>query len=99
MAAAVADRFLKDIQQKRSLDPKSVVQLVKDVSRLASNKEEALEALRLIAKGADGVSGTRDDIIPPATLKTVLMLMESGVLEELVVELRGGCGWCSCFQG
>lgn len=93
--ALIAERILAQVQNKR-IDPKNVIQFVKDVSKVASNKREAVEALKIIAKGVDGVSNTADDIIPPTTLKTIVMLMETGVLEDLVGELRT---WrCPCFS-
>lgn len=37
-----------------------------------------------LAKGADGIAGTADDLIPASTLHTLRNLMHSGVLKDLV---------------
>jgi hypothetical protein len=49
-----------------------------------TKKEYVIVALTELAKGKDGIAGTDDDIIPPNTLASLKLVIESNILEQTI---------------
>ena len=91
------DRLVVAIQS-RVVDPGNAIQLLKQIVKIVKGDRDAVvEIVTLLARGADGISGTADDVIPPATLAALQALLDSDLVGDLAVELgRSIPAWPCC---
>lgn len=71
--------------------PTSAVELIRTV-QLYVKGDDIMSVIENIAAGADGISGTDDDIIPRDILETLRVLLKHRVVHELVNESVKQCG-------
>lgn len=71
-----------------TVDPLSAIDIIRAAAKVCASWDQVEDAVTELAKGADGIQGTADDLIPPATLKVLLTMLRSGVVRDLV-------GWVS----
>jgi hypothetical protein len=70
------------------IDPTNAIAIVKHVADVAhGDREAAIDMLTVIANGADGISGTADDVFPPQTLAQLRTLLESQLVGQLTTAL------------
>lgn len=62
----------------------SAFDILRTAASVGASWEIAEEVLVEIAKGADGVSGTADDLIPAQTLEVIRFLLNNGVVRDIV---------------
>lgn len=87
-----------------SLDPLSAIGIVRAIASIGASWDIVEDVAREIAKGADGIAGTADDLIPPSTLSMLSALLHSGVVSDLVKwatevgvpAVFGGKPWWRC---
>jgi hypothetical protein len=72
------------------LDAPSAVDLIVAVTKATGSKAEAIEALRKLASGRDGVAGTADDLIPENVVAVLAFLIDNGVAADIVGLVTGG---------
>lgn len=92
------------------LDPGGAVAIIRAAAgllggdRAAASWDLVEDVIAELAKGADGVSGTQDDLIPPPTAAMLSALLHGGVVRDMVAWATGGggggrrllpwsCGW------
>lgn len=75
-----------------NLDPGSCIGIVRAAAALGADWSIVEDVVCEIAKGADGVAGTSDDLIPQSTLTMLSALLGSGVVRDVVA-------WASEFTG
>ncbi len=74
-----------------SVDPLSAIAILRSAAAVGASWDVVEDVVREIAKGADGIAGTSDDLIPASTLSMLSALLHSGVVKDIVawaVELR-----------
>ncbi len=71
------------------VDVDSAIGVFRAATSLAASWDVAARALELLAAGADGVSGTDDDVIPEKTMRVISFLLRQGVVRDLVAWLGG----------
>ena len=87
-----------------SLSPTSAVAIINTAASLGASWDIVEDVIAEIAKGADGISGTEDDIIPASTVSTLKTLLHGGVVRDMaswVVDLQRPTGgakpwWLCC---
>ncbi len=84
-----------------SLSPTSAVAIINTAARLGASWDIVEDVIAEIAKGADGIAGTADDIIPASTMKMLTTLLHGGVVRDMarwVVDLQPHTGsrWLCC---
>jgi hypothetical protein len=100
MNAAVLSALTQSIVKgltERTLEPKPVAILQQGMSFLSQSKELSgqekkqllVTAIKMIARGPDGIPGTADDVIPHFVTVGLTALIESEMLED-VIELAHG---------
>lgn len=67
-----------------SVDPLSAIAIVRSIASVGASWDIVEDVVGEIAKGADGIAGTPDDLIPPGTLSMLTALLHSGVVRDLV---------------
>ena len=75
--------------------PFSAVAIIRAAARAGASWDAVEDVVATIAKGADGIGGTADDLIPMSTLAMLTSLLHNGVVRDLVtwvLELTGGGG-------
>lgn len=95
--------LVKGLRSKR-IDALSAVAILKEAARLARNEPNphraVEEALRRLAAGNDGISGTEDDLLPPSTVDQLVKLVDTGLVAQFVDAFMPtvvkACDWC-CF--
>lgn len=75
-----------------TLDPGSAVGIIKAVATVGASWDVVEDVVAEIAKGADGIAGTEDDLIPASTLSMLSALLHSGVVRDMV-------GWAAELSG
>lgn len=75
---------IRDCIRRRDLDPASAIRVIRLAATLSPSWRVALDAVREIAKGADGVAGTADDLIPTATLDLISRMLDGGAVGDLL---------------
>ncbi len=68
---------------------KSAVDIILDVAKATNSKQDALDALRKLANGQDGVPGTADDVIPQHVVTVIAYLVEHGVATDILALATG----------
>jgi hypothetical protein len=81
------DTLAKRLSQ---LNAPSAVDVIVAVTKATASKQEAIEALRKLASGADGVAGTADDLIPESVVGVLAFLIENGVAADIVALASSG---------
>lgn len=74
----------------------SVVEIVRAVGRVGGTWDVVDDVLIEIAKGADGIAGTADDLIPAPTLTLMLAMVNAGVVRDMtswVCSVTKSTGW------
>ena len=71
------------------MDVTSAVDILRAVGRVGARWDLAPDILKEIAKGDDGIAGTADDHIPPATVRALRFMLSNGVVIDLVRWIRG----------
>lgn len=96
----LADRVLALVRDRR-INPTSALQLIRAAASVGASWEAVEAVVTELAKGADGIAGTADDLIPPATLATLRVMLGSGVVRELAEWVgdmhASGCVTAKCF--
>ena len=88
----------------KHVDALTAVMVLQEAVKLARHeqrpREAVEEALRRIAAGSDGIMGTADDLLPAATIDTLIALLNTGLVGDLVDALMRKlptCSFVSCF--
>lgn len=67
----------------------NAILIVKQAYRLCKGTDVSVsDVLRTIAVGKDGVPGTEDDLISQVTLQKLLLLVESGIVNDVIQSVR-----------
>lgn len=82
------------VEYLRSNPPVSALELIRTVQNYVKSEENIISVVEKIAAGADGISGTEDDIIPQDIMETLRVLLKHRVVHELVASSKS----CSCFN-
>lgn len=105
----MAPQHVKDIAdtvrgmvKQGGVSPFSVMEIVAVAYKLSPEWETVEDIVSEIAKGADGVSGTQDDLIPAATLHVLVMLLRNGVVRDIATWMTkqapaATCPFRKCF--
>lgn len=99
-ARAFADK-VRQLLAKGSINPQSAVEIVRAAGAVGARWETVEEVIQELARGADGISGTADDLIPPDTLGVLLMMLHSGVVRDLagwMADVSSRKGWWRCWS-
>ena len=68
--------------------PTNAVDLIRTVKLHVQNPAMIVPVLEKIAAGADGISGTADDIVSPEIVNAVKTLLELEIVEHIAAELK-----------
>lgn len=79
---AIADK-VRAMMTGGQVDMGSAVQIIRAAAAVGASWDVVEDVITEIAKGADGVSGTSDDLIPQGTLTMLLALLHSGVVRDM----------------
>jgi hypothetical protein len=85
------------------VDPLRVMAIVKAAAAGGHPWHLVVGAVEEIAKGADGVEGTIDDLIPAAQMRLLRTLLDSGVVADVaqwvaaLAPAAGGKPWWKCW--
>lgn len=86
-ASSMAATVIANIK-KGTLNPTNAIDIVKHVADLVrGDREAAIEILSVVARGPDGISGTTDDVFPPATLSQIRTLLDNDLVGHLTTAL------------
>lgn len=88
----------KLIETLKNNPPVSAIELIKTVQLYVKDDDNLISIIESIAAGADGISGTDDDIISPDVLDTLKMLLKHRVVHELAKEFMRKSPPCICFN-
>lgn len=104
---AVADRVRALIASGR-VSPFSAIEIVRAVVAAGASWDLVEEAVEEIAKGADGVGGTADDLIPQSVLSVMITMLRAGAVRDLVAWVAslsrgpaaggGKRAWWACWR-
>jgi hypothetical protein len=75
---------IRTLIQSGSLSPLSVISIIRAAARLSPSWDVAEQVVRELAKGADGIEGTADDLIPQASLDMLSAMAHSGAARDLL---------------
>lgn len=85
--AAIINDIIAQIKDKK-LNPKNAIDIVQYTIKAAGgDKEAAIDALECIAKGADGIVNTADDVFDAETVKHIAYLLDTQLAAQLVTVL------------
>ena len=82
----------------KSNPPTNAVDLIKVVKSYVAHPEQIVPILEKIASGADGISGTDDDIIKPELVVAVKTLLELQLVQHIASEIKNPQGCLSCLS-
>lgn len=74
---------LRQLVESGKVDPTSVIDLLKTAASLGASWAVAEDVLVELAKGADGIAGTADDLIPPMTVQLIKVMVRHGVVRDI----------------
>ena len=84
---ALLEKLVRGLRDKK-IDCLSAVAVLQEAVRLARGAPDPRAAveqtLRRLAAGKDGVEGTADDVLPPATVASLVKLLGTGLVGDLV---------------
>lgn len=66
------------------VNPLSAIDIIRTAASVGASWDAVEDIVAEIAKGADGIAGTADDLIPPSTLNMLSALLHSGVVRDIV---------------
>ena len=67
----------------------NAILIVKQTYKLCKGTDVSVsDVLRTIAAGQDGIAGTQDDLISQVTLQKLLLLVESGLVNDVIQTVR-----------
>ena len=81
---AEAAARVREMIAQGCVDTSSAVAIVRAAAAAGVTWDSVEDVVAEIAKGADGISGTADDLIPAATLDMLTSLLNSGVVRDVV---------------
>jgi hypothetical protein len=97
----MADQIAADVinkMQDGTLSSANVVDIVKYIAKaVKGDREAAIEVVAILSRGADGVPGTPDDVIPLTTAEALKALINNALVGQLVGELYKTR--CRCWSG
>ena len=65
------------------VDAASVTSIVKAATSLVNNPWDVVEVIEELAKGADGIEGTKDDLISPDVMAKLRVLLRHDLVEDM----------------
>lgn len=68
--------------------PENAIDLIRVVKLHVQNPQMIVPVLEKIAAGADGISGTDDDIVSPDVVKVVKSLLELEIVHHIAAEIK-----------
>lgn len=74
--------------------PTNAVELIRIVKLHVQKPELIVPVLEKIAAGADGISGTEDDIVSPEIVQAVKSLLDLDVVQHIASEIKLPAGCC-----
>ena len=78
--------------------PTDAIDLIRTVKSYVAHPEQIVPILEKIASGADGISGTDDDIISPDMIKSVKALLDLDLVQRIASELKVPQGCLACLS-
>lgn len=98
---SIVEKLVTSLRSK-TVDSLTAAIVLQEAVKLARHEEYPRavveETLLRIAAGADGITGTADDIIPPQVVNDVIALLKTGLVGDLVdILITKARGWC-CFR-
>lgn len=75
---------IRDMIRSGNLNPFSAIDIIRAATKIGASRDAVEEIVTEVAKGADGIGGTEDDLIPMATLDILRTLLRSGIVRDLV---------------
>jgi hypothetical protein len=102
--AAVAVR-VREMIRSGHVDPTSCLAIVRAAASVAKSWDTVEAVVYELAKGADGVEGTPDDLIPEGIVRALHIVLDNGWVAELAAWLRdseaaakrAGRPWYRCW--
>lgn len=82
----------------KSNPPTNAVDLIKIVKSYVAHPEQIVPILEKIAAGADGISGTDDDIISPDLVLAVKTLLDLQLVQHIASEIKVPQGCLACLS-
>lgn len=82
-AKALGDQ-VRDMIRTGALNPFSAIDIVRAATTLGANFDTIEAVVEEIAKGADGIGGTADDLIPMSTMSLLRTLLHSGAVRDIL---------------
>ena len=80
--AAIADE-VRAMISRGEVDASSAFGILKSAATVGASWDVAESVLVELAKGADGVAGTPDDIIPASTVQAMQAMLRHGVVRDI----------------
>lgn len=87
----MADK-VRALVARGDVSPTSAIDIIRAATKVGASWDAVEDVVTELAKGADGIAGTADDLIPPSTMSLLRTLLRSGVVTDLVVWVRGLAG-------
>lgn len=78
--------------------PTNAIDLIRIVKSYVAHPEQIVPILEKIASGADGISGTEDDIISPDMVKAVKALLDLELVQHIASEIKVPQECLGCFS-
>jgi len=66
------------------VNPLSAIDIIRTAASVGASWDVVEDVVAEIAKGADGIAGTQDDLIPASTVNMLSALLHSGVVRDIV---------------
>lgn len=79
----VADK-VRALVAQGALNPFSVVDIIRSAARVGASWDAVEDVVTEIAKGADGIGGTADDLIPLPVMALISTMLSNGVVRDIV---------------
>lgn len=83
MSIHIAAQKIRTMINHGNVDATSVSSIVKAATSIVNNPWDVVEVIEELAKGADGIEGTRDDLICPSTMAKLRVLLRHDLVEDL----------------
>lgn len=78
--------------------PTNAVELIRALKTYVAHPEQIVPILEKIAAGADGISGTDDDIVKPDIVNAVKALLELDLVTHIASEINVTSGCFKCLS-
>lgn len=76
-------RYVRGAIEDGTVDPTSAFGIIQSVATAGASWEIVESVLDLLAKGADGIAGTQDDVIPETTMIVLRIMLRHRVVRDL----------------